>query len=84
MKDAKPARRGDQLNDREKQVLAGMARGLSNRHIGQELNLAASTIKSHSRRLFIKMGVHTRAGAVGAGFRCGLLQPGPADGAEHR
>jgi two-component system nitrate/nitrite response regulator NarL len=66
-------RYGDPLSLRERQVLAGMARGRSNAEIGFELELSVDTVKTHAHRLFIKLGVHSQAGAVGLGFRQGLL-----------
>lgn len=62
------------LTDRERQVLSGMSRGLSNAEIGQQLFLSEDTIKTHARRLFRKLDVADRAHAVGEGFRWGLLQ----------
>lgn len=61
------------LTERERQVLNGMARGLSNGQIGAELFLSEDTIKTHARRLFRKMGTHDRAHAVAQGLRWGLL-----------
>lgn len=61
------------LTERERQVLDGMARGLSNCQIGAELFLSEDTIKTHARRLFRKMGTHDRAHAVAQGFRWGML-----------
>ena len=61
------------LTERERQVLDGMARGLSNGQIGLELFLSEDTIKTHARRLFRKMGTHDRAHAVAQGFRWGML-----------
>lgn len=61
------------LTERERQVLDGMSRGLSNGQIGAELFLSEDTIKTHARRLFRKLGTHDRAHAVAQGFRWGLL-----------
>jgi DNA-binding NarL/FixJ family response regulator len=68
--------RGDQdsrLSERELQVLRGMSQGKSNVQIGRELCLAQDTVKSHARRLYRKLGVTDRAGAVAHGFRHGLV-----------
>lgn len=68
--------RGDQdsqLSERELQVLRGMSQGKSNAQIGRELCLAQDTVKSHARRLYRKLGVTDRAGAVAHGFRHGLV-----------
>lgn len=63
-----------QLTDRELEVLAGMSYGMSNGEIARELSLSEDTVKTHARRLFQKLGVGDRAGAVGAGFRHDLLR----------
>ncbi len=68
------ARTMPKLTERERQVLSGMSRGLSNAEIGQQLFLSEDTIKTHARRLFRKLGVSDRAHAVGEGFRWGMLQ----------
>lgn len=52
------------LSEREKQVGARMARGLSNAAIGLELFISEDTVKTHARRLFKKIGAHDRAHAV--------------------
>lgn len=69
-----PAGTAPALTDRELQVLAGMARGQSNREIGRELYLAEDTVKTHARRLFRKLAAADRAQAVAVGFRWGLLR----------
>jgi two-component system nitrate/nitrite response regulator NarL len=52
------------LTNREMEVLRGVARGLSNKQIGRELDLAEVTIKLHLRAIFRKIGAHTRAEAA--------------------
>jgi two-component system, NarL family, nitrate/nitrite response regulator NarL len=52
------------LTARELEVLKGVARGLSNKEIGQELNLAEVTIKLHLRAVFRKIGARNRAEAA--------------------
>ena len=64
---------GPVLSDRELEVLIAMSYGISAGRIAQRLALQVSTVKSHTRGLFGKLGVHTRADAVAAGFRLGLL-----------
>jgi DNA-binding CsgD family transcriptional regulator len=65
---------GDPLSFRELQVLQGMASGRSNGQIGATLFLSEDTIKSHSRRLFKKLGARDRAHAVWLGVVEGHLQ----------
>lgn len=54
------------LTLRERQVLALMVRGLSNRQIAEELYLSESTVKSHAVTAFRRLGVNSRREAVGA------------------
>jgi DNA-binding CsgD family transcriptional regulator len=58
---------------REVEVLALVARGMSNREIAEELVLAESTVKRHLANAYEKMGVHSRSGAVDAALRSGSL-----------
>ncbi len=52
------------LSERELEVLRLMARGLSNREIGELLFLAEDTVKGHNRRIFGKLQVRRRTEAV--------------------
>ena len=52
------------LTERELKVLVLAARGLSNRLIGEELNLSEATIKRHLANVYAKVGVHSRNDAV--------------------
>jgi DNA-binding NarL/FixJ family response regulator len=49
---------------REQEVLALVARGLSNAEIGRELFIAEATVKTHLLRAFTKLGARDRTGAV--------------------
>ena len=49
---------------REAQVLALVARGLSNAAVGRELFIAEATVKTHLLRAFAKLGVDDRTAAV--------------------
>ncbi|WP_225829271.1 response regulator [Streptomyces naphthomycinicus] len=62
------------LSERERQVLDGMARGLSIPQIAQELFLGTSTVKTHTQRLYEKLKVSDRAAAVAEAMRRGLLE----------
>ncbi|MFC3990028.1 response regulator transcription factor [Actinoplanes siamensis] len=57
-------RRLGDLTERELEVVALAAEGLPNEHIGQRLNLATLTVKTHVNRARTKLGVHDRAGLV--------------------
>ena len=58
------ARPGEQLTQRERDVLSRVVRGLTNAQIGQELFLAESTVKTHLRSLYSKLQVATRSELV--------------------
>lgn len=60
-------------HDREQQVLAGMAQGLTNPEIGAQLFLGEQTIKTYVRRLFATLGARNRHHAVSLGYLYGLL-----------
>ncbi len=62
------------LTDRESEVLAIAARGLSNKMIARELNLSDRTVQVHLSNIFGKLGVASRTEAVITALRRGLLQ----------
>jgi LuxR family maltose regulon positive regulatory protein len=65
----------DALSDRELAVLRFLPTNLSAAEIGNELFLSVHTIKTHMRKLYAKLEVHTRAEAVQRGRALGLLGP---------
>jgi two-component system nitrate/nitrite response regulator NarL len=65
---------GPVLSERERQVLAAFARGLSIPQAAAELFIAPSTVKTHTQRLYEKLGVSDRAAAVAEAMRRGLLE----------
>ncbi|MFF7360409.1 response regulator [Streptomyces sp. NPDC008125] len=52
------------LTDRERDILGQLARGLGNRDIARTLFISEATVKTHLGRIYAKLGVETRAGAV--------------------
>lgn len=52
------------LTSREQQMLRLISRGLSNKEIARELNLAEQTIRNHVHRVLRKVGTHDRFAAV--------------------
>ncbi|MFJ8926231.1 MULTISPECIES: response regulator transcription factor [unclassified Streptomyces] len=52
------------LTDRERDILAQLAHGLGNREIAKALFISEATVKTHLGRIYDKLGVDTRAGAV--------------------
>jgi two-component system, NarL family, nitrate/nitrite response regulator NarL len=61
------------LTDREREVLALTADGLSAPQIGERIHLSPTTVKSHLHRAYDKLGVSDRAAAVAVAIRSGLL-----------
>jgi len=61
------------LTPRERDVLALLAGGLSNKRAARELGVSESTVKFHVQAVFSKLGVQSRAGAVTRGVQLGLL-----------
>jgi two-component system, NarL family, nitrate/nitrite response regulator NarL len=62
------------LSAREREVLRGFAQGMSIPQLAAEMFLASSTVKTHTQRLYEKLGVSDRAAAVAAAMRLGLLE----------
>jgi two-component system, NarL family, nitrate/nitrite response regulator NarL len=62
------------LSARESEILRLIAEGLSSPEIGARLYISSSTVKTHVRNLFEKLGVSDRASAVAEGMRRGLLE----------
>jgi LuxR family maltose regulon positive regulatory protein len=57
-------------------VLRALASDLTQREIGAELYLSVNTVKSHTRELYRKLGVHSRSEAVTRAATLGLLDQG--------
>jgi DNA-binding NarL/FixJ family response regulator len=68
-----PPRAQEQLTEREREVLALVATGATNREIADELHLSHHTVKDYTRNVFRKLEVRNRAEAVQRAQRLGLL-----------
>jgi DNA-binding NarL/FixJ family response regulator len=73
---APPAVSADALTDREREVTALVANGMSNDEIAERLFLSPATAKTHVNRAMTKLGVRDRAQLVVFAYESGLVRPG--------
>jgi NarL family two-component system response regulator LiaR len=65
---------GDDLTEREREVLALMAEGLNNQQIADRLVIGVSTAKSHVGNILSKLGVSSRSEAISLAYQWKLVQ----------
>jgi len=63
----------DELTDREREVLALVAEGLSNAAIAERLVVSVHTVRNHIASLSAKLGAHSKLEALSIALRRGLL-----------
>ena len=69
-------RRLDGLTEREREVMALVAEGLSNEEIAERLFVSPLTAKTHVSRAMVKLGARDRAQLVVLAYESGLARPG--------
>jgi DNA-binding NarL/FixJ family response regulator len=71
-----PSARLEELTEREREVVALVAEGLSNEEIGRRLYVSPATAKTHVSRAMGKAGARDRAQLVVIAYESGLVRPG--------
>lgn len=64
---------GSELTGREREVLGLLAKGRSNREVGEALNISENTVRIHVSRILDKLGVTDRTQAVLLAIQKGLV-----------
>jgi len=75
-KDPGPTSELDRLTEREREVVALVAEGLSNEEIAARLIVSPATAKTHVSRAMVKLGARDRAQLVVLAYESGLVRPG--------
>jgi ATP/maltotriose-dependent transcriptional regulator MalT len=67
------SRVSDTITARERDILVMMSQGFSNKRIARSLEISPETVKSHNKRIFLKLAANTRTAAVCRAGSLGLL-----------
>jgi len=61
---ARRTQNGFELSERERQLMDGLARGLSDKELASELSISSNTVRSYLKRLYATLGAHNRTHAL--------------------
>jgi len=75
-KEPPPAEELDELTEREREIMALVAGGLSNDEIAARLVVSPATAKTHVSRAMVKLGARDRAQLVVLAYEYGVVRPG--------
>ena len=64
---------GEELTQREVEILRMLARGRDSQAIADELTISSNTVRTHLQNIFAKLGAHSKLEAVAVANRRGLL-----------
>jgi DNA-binding NarL/FixJ family response regulator len=74
----------NELTERERDVLAGVGRGLSNDEIAAEISISPAAARTYVSRMLTKLGARDRAQLVVIAYETGLVKPGRSGERPHR
>ena len=63
------------LSEREREVLLGVAQGLSNRELAGRMSISTSTVQSHRSNILEKLNLRNTVDLVRYAVRIGLIEP---------
>ena len=63
------------LTARELNILRHLARGMSKKHVAEQLSISVKTVESHTANLMDKLGIHDRVELARFAIREGLATP---------
>jgi two-component system response regulator DevR len=64
---------GEDLSEREREILGFLAKGMTNKVIAAELFLSVNTIRNHVQSVLAKLGAHSKLEAVSTAVREGII-----------
>jgi DNA-binding NarL/FixJ family response regulator len=65
---------GDDLTERERQLLGYLAQGMNNRVIASQMHLSVNTVRNYVQSVLQKLNAHSKLEAVAAAVRAGVIE----------